>query len=234
MLGKPPLEDQVNLTIRHWQSMSDQIAILTVARFPILAGAGVDEEDGGKRVIGPFNGLFTADPSGKFYYVEHSGAAIHAGTTDLKDLEERAKSYGAEYMKARPSRETATARSLDSSEATSPLQDAVARFNDALAVALGLLAKWLGIEMVGKAWIPADFSVLDSADIQVLSQDCAAKIISRKVYLELLRQNGYLPNDFDAAANEAALKKEQTDVRPADQQESNRTDSGAGESAGPV
>jgi hypothetical protein len=236
MEGKPCLDDQAHLNIRHWQSTSDQISVLTVSRFPILAGAGVDEDEtGGKNVIGPYRALTTADPGGKWYYVEHSGAAIQAGKQDLDDLEARMKSYGAEFMKARPSRETASARVLDSAEAASPLQDAVARFNDVLAYALYFMGKWLGIEVRGRVEIPTDFGSLDANDILMLNGARERGDLARVTYLKVLQQNGKLPNDFDYAANEAALKKEQeTNVRSAEKQRSEGPDGRAGESSGAV
>ena len=234
MQGKPPLQDQADLNIRHWQSSSDQISVLTVSRFPILAGAGVDDgETGEKTVIGPYRALITSDPQGKWYYVEHSGAAIQAGAKDLSDLEARMKSYGAEFMKARPSRETASARVLDSAEATSPLQDAVTRFNDAMAQALYFVSKWLGIPLQGKAEVPSDFGQLDANDLQALDGARGRGDIAREIYLKMLQQNGLLPNDFDSAANEAALRKEQKDnVRPDDQQKGEGPGNGSGKPAG--
>lgn len=175
MLGKSPLLDQIDLNVRHWQSTSDQIAILTVARFPILAGSGVDQETKeGEQVIGPYHGLFTTDPTGRFYYVEHTGAAIAAGETELKNIEERGKSYGAEFMKVRPSRETATARLQDSSEATSPLQDAIGRFNDALQTAFWYTAKWMGVELAGTVKLPDTLSA-DAAEAETKDNEPAAQ-----------------------------------------------------------
>ena len=113
MRGNSPVEDLVDLNIAHWQSTSDQRTILTVARFPILACSG-GTDDSNKIILSPFKWLYTPDPQGKFYYVEHSGDAIDAGRQDLHDLESQMGEYGAEFLKKRPSRETATARVLDS------------------------------------------------------------------------------------------------------------------------
>ncbi len=106
MVGRSPLDDLADLNIRHWQSMSDQISCLTVARFPMLACSGGDDEEG-KLVIGPKEWLYTSDPAARFYYVEPKGTAIAAGKTDLDDLEKRMQSYGAEFTKERPDREAA-------------------------------------------------------------------------------------------------------------------------------
>ena len=83
MVGTPELSDLADLNIQHWQSTSDQIAVLTVARFPILALSGAAPADQDVIKVGPRKWLHTSDAQGKYYYVEHTGAAIGAGRTDL-------------------------------------------------------------------------------------------------------------------------------------------------------
>ena len=95
MTAKPPLEDLAHMNIRHWQSTSDQINVLTVARFPMLAVSGATDSSGTVMRIGPRQLLGTKDPNGKFYYVEHTGKSIEAGRIDLQDLEDQMGTYGA-------------------------------------------------------------------------------------------------------------------------------------------
>lgn len=205
-----PLEDLADLNIAHWQSSSDQTAVLTVARFPILAVKGEDLEEKGKSPIGPFRALSTRDPAGLWYYVEHSGAAIAAGRQDLLDLEERMASYGAEFLKRRPGSPTATARALDSAEATSPLEDAVVRFNDALAQALYFTGKWMGIDEPGTIAVPTDLGpeTVEGADFDILKASRATREISRVRYLEELKRRGVLASDFDVEKDAELLAGE--------------------------
>lgn len=142
MVGRSSLMDLADVNIQHWQSDSDQTACLTVSRFPILAATGVPEET--ELVVGPRKFLRSDNENAKFSYVEHSGSALAAGATNLRDLEARMSNYGAEFLKRRPGRETATARALDSSEATSQIEDVAKRYNDALDTALYFTACWLG------------------------------------------------------------------------------------------
>lgn len=195
MMGKSPLADLVDLNIRHWQSMSDQINILTVARFPMLAQSGGSAD--GDIVIGPKEYLFLDDPQGKFYYVEHRGTAIKAGREELKDLEEMMKAYGAEFMKDRPDRETASARNLDTAEATSPLQDVVFRFNDALNYVLWMMAQWAGQEYDSRAYVPTDFTTPDQAVLKVLFDSWSSGVLTDKEYLQELHRRGVLEDTFD-------------------------------------
>src|SRR5690606_23373074 len=131
---KPPLADLAHLNVEHWQSKSDQRNVLTVSRFPILAAAGVPADQ--KVTIGPNNFLTTDDVQGKWYYVEHTGAAIAAGQTDLESLEDQMATYGAEYMRKRPGDETATGRALDSAESSSYLAATVRDFQDCVELAM--------------------------------------------------------------------------------------------------
>lgn len=195
MLGRSPLDDLADLNIRHWQSMSDQISILTVARFPMLACSGGDDEEG-HLVIGPKEWLYAPDPSAKFYYVEHKGAAIAAGRDDLSDLEKRMQSYGAEFTKDRPDRESASARALDSIEATSPLQDVVYRFNDAMNYALWMMSDWMNKKHFGTASVPTEFTSPEAMELQTLYNSWTEGALTTEEYLKELQRRGVLSEKF--------------------------------------
>lgn len=213
MLGKPPLEDIACLNIRHWQSSGDQNNILTVARFPMLASAGVTTT-GDDMAIGPKQLLSAADPQSRFYYVEHSGQAIAAGRQDLLDLEEQMASYGAQFLKRRPNGQTATARALDSAEAISPLQEKAVRFQDALTHVLWMTAQWLhlGIEekVGGQAKVYTDFKANEAMemDVRALNEARRNGDLSHKAYIEEYRRRNILSSDFSQEANDAELEEE--------------------------
>lgn len=214
MAGKPPLEDLAFLNVRHWQSTSDQISVLTVARFPMLAVAGATDVSGATMAIGPKQLLGTKDPNGKFYYVEHTGKSIEAGRQDLLDLEEMMASYGAEFLKRRPGNVTATARALDSAEAMSPLQDHTIRFIDAVDSAMDITALWLGLgpDAGGTVEIAADFGPeeLEDLDLRTLNEARRNRDLSRKGYFSELRRRGMFADDFNF---EQDLKDLQSEVQ---------------------
>jgi len=215
MLGKPPLEDLAYLNVRHWQSTSDQMNILTVARFPMLAASGVSDSTGASIAIGPRQLLGTKDPQGRFYYVEHEGAAIAAGRTDLMDLEELMSSYGAQFMRRRPGGPTATARALDTAEATSALQDHAIRFSNAIEVALDYTAAWLGEEEGGTVQVRTEFGP-DKATHDRLQTLISARygengqpgVLSTEDFLAELQDLQILRDDFSAIENIARVKME--------------------------
>ena len=200
MMGKPPLLDLAHLNVTHWQSASDQRHILTVSRFPILACSGASGEDSDPVVVGPNKVLYNPDPAGRFYYVEHTGQAIAAGRTDLKDLEEQMAGYGAEFLKRKTGGQTATARALDSAEATSDLSAMTGLFEDALAQALDITAEWMRLgSNGGTVELVKDYDLeeTDAPGLQALQVAREKRDISRKTYLNGLRLRGVLPEDFD-------------------------------------
>jgi hypothetical protein len=215
MLGTPPLADLVDLNIAHWQSTSDQRAILTVARFPLLACSGGTDETN-QLVVGPNQWLYTPDAAGRFYYVEHSGKAIQSGLDDLSELARQMGEYGSEWLKKRPNRETATARTLDSAEATSALQDATLRFQDALENALSLTAYWLNLPGGGSVEVHNSYSEgpTNTEDLRILVEARKNKDISREAFINELKRAGLLDETFDAAEDGAILEQEIMDSMP--------------------
>jgi hypothetical protein len=214
MIGKPPLNDLADLNIAHWQSSSDQTAVLTVARFPILAVSGT--VGGDKLTVGPNQWLNTPDVAGRFYYVEHTGRAIAAGRQDLLDKEETMAEYGAVFLKRRPGGASATARALDSAETTSPLQDMAIRFQSSLQQALVFIGAWMGVtaDQVGTMTISTDFGITDQDGKQLDSLKEARKNrdISRARYLKELHRFGVLSDDFNFEQNEEELEEESVEM----------------------
>lgn len=207
---KPPLTDLAFLNIAHWQSASDQRNVLTVSRFPILAASGVAADQ--KVNIGPNNFLTTEAPEGKWYYVEHTGAAITAGANDLQSLENQMATYGAEYMRQRPGDETATGRALDSAESSSYLAATVRDFQDCLEQAMQFTADWLGLEAGGSATVNADVDLTeaDSAELDALLKMRAQRDLSRKAFLKEMKSRQVLSDDFDEDEDAEQLKEEAT------------------------
>jgi hypothetical protein len=219
---KPPLHDLAHLNIAHWQSASDQRNVLTVARFPILAASGYTPEtttgpDGSqvaKVDIGPNNYLTTEDAQGKWYYVEHTGAAIEAGRNDLKDLELQMSAYGGELMREQPGGETATGRALDTAEATSYLAATVQEFKDCLEQVLQLMADWTGIEKGGTLELKGDFTLTETeaTELDSLIKMRATRDISRVALLDEMKRRKVLCDDFDAEADKELLDEEGDDL----------------------
>lgn len=208
MLGKPPLLDLAYLNVRHWQSTADQINILTVARFPMLAVAGAVDQSGAEMKIGPRSLLGTRDPQGRFYYVEHGGKAIAAGRQDLIDLEKSMAAYGATFLKDRPDREPAATRVIDNAETTNTLKDMALRFADTVSVALDLTARWLKLPEGGSVTVNTDYTNAQAtqSDLQTIVTMRQMNELSHQDTLNELQRRGTLSHTFDQSVNDERIK----------------------------
>lgn len=216
MESKPPLLDLAYLNVTHWQSGSDQRSILTVSRFPMLAGSGVSDYENEKTIVGPHGLLLADDPQGRFYYVEHSGAAIAAGRNDMQDLEKQMALYGAQLLTPRPDRETATARSMDENSTTSGLKSMTFSFIDALEQALLLTAEMSGNESGGTVRVNTDFSLSETeiVDLQTLVTARKDGEISHSAFIAELKRRGVLHEDFSVEDDLVLLKEEKLPPPP--------------------
>lgn len=220
MVSKPPLLDLAYLNINHWQSESDQLATLTVSRFPMLAASGVTEwsgengAGGSSIIVGPHALLTTDDPQGRFYYVEHSGAALQAGNKHAADLEARMALYGAQLLKPRPDRETATSRSLDEAAATAPLQRMTFAFVDAVNTALKITSELGGFDFAGSVRMKTDFALADNevTDLQTIVAIRKDREISRLASLQELKRRNVMHDDYDPEKDVEQLKKEKEEL----------------------
>ena len=213
MLSEPPLLDLAHLNVAHWQSASDQRTILTVARFPILAGTGLTEEEGNKR-IGPTEYLTASSENAKWYYVEHEGKAIGAGRQDLIDLGHDMALMGLELLN-RPGNITATGKALDTAENNSALQQMVLRLVDVMKTGFDFAAKWLKIEgPIGSVGIHVDFGlkVNEAADLQTLLDAREKRDLSQRAFLDELKRRGILLESFDLTTNNDELEQERLDM----------------------
>lgn len=196
MVAKPPLEDLVFLNIRHWQSDSDQTNVLTVARFPMLASSGAQQEAGkNAQAIGPRKLLTMRDPHGRFYYVEHSGKAIAAGAQDLASIEDRMSAYGAEFLRRQISGRTAFERATDTGEAISLLKQMAIEFEHTVEEALKVTGQWLDIKAaeVGTVTVNKEFTEQDSVDPSALNALEKARVradVSRRTWLIEMKRRG--------------------------------------------
>jgi len=112
--------DLADLNLKHWRSASHQDNILRVARSPLIFGKCIDLDeipDGLSSMIS------SDDENASLMFVEHTGKAIAAGRTDLKDTENAMSLYGLQQLVSRASGAmTATEKILASAEAHSSIK----------------------------------------------------------------------------------------------------------------
>lgn len=210
----PPLQDLAYLNVRHWQSYSDQANILTVTRFPILAAIGVSGTRGSK-TIAPKKMFRIPDSSGDLKYVEHTGAAIRAGTEDLETLEHMMSNYGSEFLKGGKGTNTAaTTRALDSSESTSSLVGMANTFEDAvhelLVMTMRAFDSFDARKEVPRVEFVVDLSIsaIDSTELTTLDLARRRKDVSRKAFLQELSRRDIMSDTFDPDVDFKQLEEE--------------------------
>lgn len=200
MTAKPPLLDLAHLNIQHWQSSSDQEHILHFIRFPLLHGAGFNQDQ--KEIeVGPNRMIISDDPQAKLTYVEHSGKAVEAGRQAIKDIEEKMDSMGAQLLLKRPGASTATAASLDTAQSHSSLQDMVRKLENAFAEVFALMAQWAKLTDTefGGIDINQDFglSLISGKDEDTLLKSRLSGELSRETYLTEMKRRGVLREELD-------------------------------------
>lgn len=198
MTGETPLEDLADLNVAHWQSQSDQRNILHVARVPILFYSGYTED--AKLIIGAGTATFNSSPAAKLTYVEHTGAAIGAGDTDLKNLEFQMQTQGLQLLVENPSRKTATGEVLDDAKENSTLAMMAVALGDALEQALGYMAEMdgLGEDAGGEVDVNRDFGIsIGVLDLQFMLDAVNAGKISIETFWDELRRRNALSDTFD-------------------------------------
>jgi hypothetical protein len=158
MTATPPLLELAHLNVKHWQSQSDQDNILHVARVPMLAIIGIDDDEWELKV-----GTASATKlprEGDMKWVEHTGKSIEAGRTSLSDLEDQMRIAGGKLVqKDVQATKTATQAEEEAAQEMSPLQTMAEQLEDALDQALQFCAAYVGQEEGGHVQVNGNFDV---------------------------------------------------------------------------
>lgn len=212
-LARPPLLDLAFKNIEHWQGASDQNNCLTVARFPILAASGVTLDEG-KKVIGPRSLLRCGDASGKFYYVEHSGAALNAGKDDLDVIKDEMMMMGIQLLR-KPGGETATKTQHDTQAQLSDLEAMIVDLEDSIEAALKMMLDWIHVDMnseedAGEVEIFKDFAIgaSEGKDLDFLFKMRNVRELSREAFITEVKRRGVLSDNYDPEADQELIDQE--------------------------
>jgi hypothetical protein len=195
----PPLMPIAFTNVAHWQSQSDQRNILRVARVPMLFGSGIDPEKfEGEMTIGSNRMVCVSEAEADLKFVEHTGAAIQAGQTDLENLEDQMATFSAEKLMTSPGNTTATASAIGSRDSTSPLGLMCDAFEEGFNRAFELMAEFAGLDSSPKMQMSRDFGIIgNTSDLDALSTARGKGDIDRKTYLVELKRRGVLAENTD-------------------------------------
>jgi len=165
MMATPPLMELAHLNVKHWQSQSDQDNILHVARVPLLAVIGVDEDT---KITVSSSSATRLPLQGDMKWVEHTGAAIKAGSDSLHDLVDDMRMSGAKLLlRENQGVKTATQAEDEAAEEMSPLQTMAGQFEDAIDQVLQLFAKWMSLPEGGHVKVNGNFDVDFAPEITI-------------------------------------------------------------------
>lgn len=158
MTATPPLQELAHLNVKHWQSQSDQDNILHVARVPMLAITGIDDDNWELKV--GTSSATKLPPTGDMKWVEHTGKSIEAGRTSLQDLEDQMRIAGAKLLrKDKSATKTATQAEEEAAQEMSPLQTMAGQFEDALDQILQLFAEYTKAGEGGHVQVNGNFDI---------------------------------------------------------------------------
>lgn len=212
MVGLPPLMDLAHLSVKHWQSQSDQDTILHVARVPILAMIGADDQS--QIVVGGSSAVKL--PLGaEIKFVEHTGASIKAGADSLAALEEQMVQTGAELLVQKPGQRTATEDSNDAEGNKCDLQRITESFEDALDQALVFAGMYVKLEPP-RVTLFKDFgaATLSDASAQLILSLQQGGLITRKTAIIEQQRRGVLSADIDPEVEASEAANEMPAVEP--------------------
>lgn len=193
--AKPPLIEVAHLNVSHWQSASDQQNVLHVARVPILTVTGVDD-DNFSLTVGA-SAAVKLPLNAEMKFVEHTGAAIDAGSAELDKIEERMRQAGAELLVLTPGKITATQVATENAIGMCALQRITQGLEDALDTALQYMADWVSLGDGGHVTIFNDFGAVTLAEASaqlLLSANQSGKISDETFHNEMQRR-GILSSD---------------------------------------
>jgi hypothetical protein len=197
MCARPPLVELAHMNVKHWQSQSDQDTILHIARVPILAAIGIDD-DKWEMTVGASSAVKL--PTGAdMKYVEHGGKAIDAGKVSLDDLKEEMRQAGAELLVIQPGTVTATQVAMENAVGMCALQRITQSLEDALDQALQIMAKWLKLPEGGHVTIFNDYgaATLAEASAELLLKTNQAGKLSDETLLNEYKRRGILAAEVD-------------------------------------
>lgn len=211
MAAEPPLEDLADKNTEHWQSASDQRNILHAARVPILFAAGVAEEE--SIVVSSSTAVTARNDKAKLQWVEHNGAAIEAGRTDLKDIEFQMQVLGLQLLVA--GTETATGASLDAAKETAPLAMMADNLKDSLEQALRWFTMYQGGEKEVTVKVNKDFGVstLTAQELTVMLTAVNTGNMPRRVFVEEMKRRGFIAEDTDTEAYLDGVEEQVPDLQ---------------------
>ena len=199
MKAKPPHSRLAEINLAHWRSQSDQANIMHHARAPMKYFHGYSREDLEAFTEGAGYAFWSSNENAKIGVVEHSGAAIDAGRTELKDMEFQMQAMGLQLLVSRQGSSTATGDLIDEAKVNSRLGMWADNLKDTLELAFSWMAEMAGIGAEPEVIINKDFAAnaLSHLDMDALNKMYLAEVISRNTYVNEAKRRNLLSEEVD-------------------------------------
>lgn len=199
MKAKPPHSRLAEINLAHWRSQSDQANIMHHARAPMKYFHGYSREDLESFTEGAGYAFYSSNENAKIGVVEHSGAAIDAGRTELKDMEFQMQAMGLQLLVSRQGNSTATGELIDEAKTNSRLGMWADNLKDTLELAFSWMAEMAGISADIAVVINKDFAAnaLSHLDMDALNKMFLAEVISRSTYINEAKRRNLLSEEVD-------------------------------------
>lgn len=207
--SRPPLLDLALINIAHFQKYSDLSIYLHLCK-PILWFRGRDLS---KQIepIGPYTFFDVDSQNGNVAFAEPTGAALGASREDLIDLEQRMSVLGLSLLSRKtPTPTTATEEILSSVKEASDLATAARSLHDALELALTFTARYLDPAATSGGSVELGATATDLTlspqELQVYSNQVAARQLSLETMWAVMGRAGKLPEDFDPESERSRIE----------------------------
>ena len=211
MRAKPPFIALAETNVTHWQSSSDQRNILHFARVPMMFFRGFSAEEVKGQAVGAGSAFGSQNPGANVSIVEHSGAAVAAGSDDLANLELEMQQLGVRPSAERMQNATATGIAINADGADTDVQAWAQATDTAIEQCFNWTARWMG-----KPELTADLDVQifkdyqvaykGASDVPALQTDVEKGRIRVETYLKEIKRRGLLGDDVDVEEEVAAAE----------------------------
>ena len=198
MKAKPPHARLAEINLAHWRSQSDQANIMHHARAPMKFFHGYSKEDLEEFTEGAGYAFYSSNENAKIGVVEHSGAAIDAGRTELKDMEFQMQAMGLQLIVSRTGASTATGDLIDEQKINSRLGMWADNLKDTLELCFTWMAEMADInaEKIDIV-INKDFAAnaLSHLEMDALNKMYLTEVISKQTYINEAKRRNILSEE---------------------------------------
>jgi hypothetical protein len=198
MTATPPLLELAHLNVKHWQSQSDQDNIMHIARVPLLAVIGVDD-DNWAMTVGTSEAT-RLPKEGDMKWVEHTGKAIEAGRQSLQDLVDDMRIAGAKLLhKEKQATKTAAQAEEEAAQEMSPLETMAGQLEDCIDQVFQFFADWTKAGSGGHVQVNGNFSIdfAPETTLPLLLNMAGAGRLSDETLFAEYKRRGVLSDDLD-------------------------------------